>query len=66
MTTKEAFRKLVFRDDSVKRTSMSYCQRSIYRAYFDGKLDRNPKPSTMEKYLREYGFIKIPERWNEI
>ena len=65
MTTIEAFRKLVFSVDTVKKTSMTLCQRSQFRAYFNGKApNMKPKTETMEKYLIEYGTTKIPEHWD--
>lgn len=64
MTTEEAFKKMIHTQDSIKRTSMTLCKRAQFRAYFDGKApNRKPKRETMEKYLKEYGFKKQPEKW---
>lgn len=64
MDTNKAFFELVYKDDVLKRTSMTYSQRSKFRAYYKGLSDnRKPKRETMEKYLKEYGFEKHPERW---
>jgi hypothetical protein len=65
MTTIEAFRELVFRKDTVSKTSMTKSERSQFRAYFKGKIkNKRPKYDTMEMYLIEYGATKKPEIWN--
>lgn len=65
MTTEEAFRDLIFnKKDAVKRTSMTLCDRSKFRAILDGRIKGTmPKRMTMEGYLQEYGYTMIPERW---
>lgn len=64
MTTEKAFLELIYKEDVLKRTGMTASERSKFRAYYKGmNQNRKPKLTTMEKFLKAYGFTKHPERW---
>lgn len=64
MNTEKTFKKILYKKDVIDRTTMCIVQRSKFRAFFAGKnKNRKPKTETMEKFLTEYGYKKIPENW---
>lgn len=64
--TEKAFYTLLKKKDCLEKTGMKKFIRSQWKAYFENRdtaTKRKPKVETMEHYLKEYGFTKVPEKW---